>query len=38
LPGFDTFAEMVEWFAATLSIDGLLTDFPDKAIEALAAQ
>ena len=37
LPGFDTFAEMVEWFAATLSIDGLFTDFPDKAIEALAA-
>ena len=36
LPGFDTFAEMVEWFAATLSIDGLFTDFPDKAIEALA--
>ncbi len=38
LPGFDTFAEMVEWFAATLSIDGLFTDFPDKAIEALAAK
>ena len=36
LPGFDTFAEMVEWFAGTLSIDGLFTDFPDKAIEALA--
>lgn len=36
LPGFDTFTEMVEWFAGTLSIDGLFTDFPDKAIEALA--
>jgi len=37
LPGFDTFAEMIEWFAGTLSIDGLFTDFPDKAIEALAS-
>jgi len=37
LPGFDTFTEMVEWFAGTLSIDGLFTDFPDKAIEALAS-
>jgi glycerophosphoryl diester phosphodiesterase len=38
LPGFDTFAEMVEWFAGTLSIDGLFTDFPDKVIEALAGR
>ncbi len=37
LPGFDTYAEMVEWFAGTLSIDGLFTDFPDKAIAALAS-
>jgi glycerophosphoryl diester phosphodiesterase len=37
LPGFDTFPEMVEWFAGTLSIDGFFTDFPDKVINALAA-
>jgi glycerophosphoryl diester phosphodiesterase len=37
LPGFANFAEMIEWFAGTLSIDGLFTDFPDQAIEALAA-
>jgi len=37
LPGFNTYAEMVEWFAGTLSIDGLFTDFPDKAIAALAS-
>jgi glycerophosphoryl diester phosphodiesterase len=35
LPGFDSFAEMVAWFANALSIDGLFTDFPDKAINAL---
>lgn len=38
LPGFDSFVEMVDWFAGTLSIDGLFTDFPDKAIEALASK
>lgn len=37
LPGFDTFDEMVEWFASVLLIDGLFSDFPDKAIGALAS-
>ena len=35
-PGFDTLGEMVHWFVATLGIDGLFTDFPDLALEALA--
>ncbi len=37
LPGFDSFDEMVEWFASVLKIDGLFSDFPDKAIRALAS-
>lgn len=37
LPGFDSFADMVEWFVGKLSIDGLFTDFPDLAVEALAS-
>jgi glycerophosphoryl diester phosphodiesterase len=35
-PGFGTFAAMVCWFVAELRIDGLFTDFPDRAREALA--
>lgn len=38
LPGFDTFAEMVQWFSATLGIDGFFTDFPDRAIAALMSR
>lgn len=33
--GFTSFAEMVRWFADTLGIDGLFTDFPDLVREAL---
>jgi glycerophosphoryl diester phosphodiesterase len=35
LPGFATFTEMVGWFAGTLAVDGVFTDFPDQAIAAL---
>ena len=35
-PGFETFEAAVHWFVDTLAIDGLFTDFPDRAIEALA--
>jgi len=35
-PGFASFADMVHWFADTLRIDGLFTDFPDLARAALA--
>ncbi len=34
-PGFETFDAAVQWFAETLGIDGLFTDFPDRAIQAL---
>lgn len=34
-PGFDSFPEMVAWFAGTLRVDGLFTDFPDLALAAL---
>jgi glycerophosphoryl diester phosphodiesterase len=34
-PGFESFSEMVRWFVDNLSIDGLFTDFPDLAREAL---
>jgi glycerophosphoryl diester phosphodiesterase len=37
-PGFETFEAAVQWFVSTLSIDGLFTDFPDRAIDALATQ
>lgn len=37
-PGFETFAEMVDWFVATLQIDGLFSDFPDLARQALVHQ
>ncbi len=35
-PGFETFEAAVQWFVETLNIDGLFTDFPDRAIDALA--
>ena len=35
-PGFESFAAAVQWFVETLAIDGLFTDFPDQAIQALA--
>jgi len=34
-PGFGSFREMVDWFAATLEVDGFFTDFPNLVIEAL---
>jgi len=34
-PGFGSYDEMVHWFAETLKIDGLFTDFPDLAVAAL---
>ncbi|HEX2140249.1 MAG TPA: glycerophosphodiester phosphodiesterase family protein, partial [Woeseiaceae bacterium] len=34
-PGFHSFAEMVGWFARGLTVDGLFTDFPDLARQAL---
>jgi glycerophosphoryl diester phosphodiesterase len=33
--GFETFAELVRFFADDLAIDGLFTDFPDLALETL---
>lgn len=36
-PGFETFEAAVQWFAGTLAIDGLFTDFPDRALRALAS-
>jgi glycerophosphoryl diester phosphodiesterase len=36
-PGFETFEAAVRWFVTTLGIDGLFTDFPDKALSALAS-
>jgi glycerophosphoryl diester phosphodiesterase len=35
-PGFGSFAAMVHWFVSELAIDGLFTDFPDRARAALA--
>jgi glycerophosphoryl diester phosphodiesterase len=35
-PGFESFAEMVQWFAETIKVDGMFTDFPDLAVAALA--
>jgi glycerophosphoryl diester phosphodiesterase len=37
-PGFASFEDMVHWFANTLGIDGLFTDFPDLAVNALTRQ
>ncbi len=34
-PGFDSLEEMIRWFIDELSIDGLFTDFPDRAISAI---
>jgi glycerophosphoryl diester phosphodiesterase len=34
-PGFDTLEEMIRWFVDELSIDGVFTDFPDRAISAI---
>lgn len=34
-PGFASFADMVRWFVRGLDVDGLFTDFPDLAREAL---
>lgn len=34
-PGFDSLEEMIRWFVDELSIDGLFTDFPDRAIAAI---
>lgn len=34
-PGFNKFAELVDWCAGTLRIDGMFTDFPDLVREAL---
>lgn len=37
VPGFDSLGEMVRWFVDELKIDGLFTDFPDLARNALSA-
>ena len=34
-PGFETFEAAIRWFADSLAIDGLFTDFPDRALAAL---
>ena len=34
-PGFDSFEAMVCWFANTLGVDGMFTDFPDLTMAAL---
>lgn len=34
-PGFDTMQQMVRWFVDELHLDGVFTDFPDQAIDAL---
>jgi glycerophosphoryl diester phosphodiesterase len=34
-PGFETFEAAVQWFVNTLAIDGLFTDFPDRALHAI---
>ena len=34
-PGFDSLEEMIRWFVDELAIDGLFTDFPDRAVSAL---
>lgn len=37
MPGFASFESMVHWFVSGLGIDGLFTDFPDRARAALGA-
>ena len=34
-PGFENFESAVQWFVNTLAIDGLFTDFPDRALHAI---
>jgi len=34
-PGFETDGDMLRWFAETLKIDGVFTDFPDRSRVAL---
>ena len=34
-PGFTSFREMMRWFVRGLNVDGLFTDFPDLARQAL---
>ena len=34
-PGFRDFAHLVRWFAQTLEVDGLFTDFPDRTLAHL---
>jgi len=34
-PGFDSLQEMIRWFVDELKIDGVFTDFPDMALEAI---
>lgn len=34
--GFETFDSAVQWFSESLGVDGLFTDFPDRAILALS--
>jgi len=34
-PGFESLREMIRWFVDELKIDGLFTDFPDVAINAI---
>jgi glycerophosphoryl diester phosphodiesterase len=37
-PGFETLEAAVQWFATSLGIDGLFSDFPDRALAALASR
>ncbi|MDX1481511.1 MAG: glycerophosphodiester phosphodiesterase [Woeseiaceae bacterium] len=37
-PGFDDFENQVRWFARTLRIDGMFTDFPDRTLRALSSE
>jgi glycerophosphoryl diester phosphodiesterase len=34
-PGFDSLQEMIRWFVDEIRIDGVFTDFPDMALEAI---
>ena len=34
-PGFDSLQEMIRWFVDEIRIDGVFTDFPDMAFEAV---
>jgi len=36
-PGFETFESALQWFTKSLGIDGLFSDFPDRAIGALTS-